>query len=91
MVALGGMLGQREGLFEGVRLRLGQGGRAGRAVSQQAVDVSTQRGQRIFFLDGAQYVQRNDVAGAFPDGAQMGVAHQARFSPFFDVAAAPAP
>ena len=50
----------------------------------------TQGLQCAFAFDSAQYVLRDDVAGAFPDRAEVGVAYQPRVAPFFDVARAPA-
>ena len=52
--------------------------------------AAAQRRQRAFAADRAQHVERDDVAGAFPDRAQVRVAHQPRVGPFLDVAAAAA-
>ena len=79
-----------EAALDGVLLRGGQRVRARHAFGQQLVDVAAQGRQRVFAVDGAQHVQRDDVAGAFPDREPRCVAHQARLGPFLDVAAAAA-
>ena len=57
-------------------------------VGQLAVHMLAPDGQGVFAHDGAHHVQRHDVAGAFPDRAQVRVAHDARVAPLFDVTAA---
>ncbi|ATH41953.1 hypothetical protein BHR52_01310 [Bordetella pertussis] len=86
----GRVRGQRIGAVEGARLRRRQLGRARRAGGQQGLHMALQRRQGVGLADSAQYVQRHDVAGAFPDRAEMRIAHQARLDPFFDIAAAAA-
>ncbi|MCY1184637.1 hypothetical protein D9M73_253470 [compost metagenome] len=46
--------------------------------------------QGLFAGDRAGDVQRHDVAGAFPDRTEVGIAHQARVAPLLDVADAAA-
>ena len=41
--------------------------------------------QRTFAADGADHIQRHDVAGALPDRAQVRVAHQPRSAWSFNV------
>ena len=60
-----------------------------RGVDQPA-QVVAQRRQGVVTLDRAQHVERDDVAGAFPDRAEVGVTHQPGVAPFLDVAAAAA-
>ena len=46
--------------------------------------------ERVLAGGGAKDVEGDDVAGAFPNGAEMGVAQQAGVGPLLDVAAAAA-
>ena len=64
--------------------------RVQRRFGKQGAQVRGQRAQGVVAADGAQHVERNDVAGAFPDRAQHRVAHAPRVAPFLDVAAAAA-
>ena len=67
MVTGGGIGGQREGALDHPGLR-GRDLGAGRiAIGDQGIDMRTQRRQRVVAPDGAQDVERDDVAGALPD------------------------
>ncbi|MNG01828.1 hypothetical protein D3C84_848240 [compost metagenome] len=54
-------------------------------LGEQLLQVALQGSQGILAGDGAGDVQRDYVAGAFPDRAEVGVAHQARIAPLLDV------
>jgi hypothetical protein len=61
------------------------------AVIKPRMQICGKRGFRAVTADGApQCVQRDDVAGAFPDRAEMGVTQQPRGRELLDIAGAAA-
>ncbi len=58
--------------------------------AEQILQIRAQRFERAVPFRRARDVERDDVAGAFPDRTEMRVAHETRVAPFFDVARAAA-
>ena len=58
--------------------------------ARQIIQLSRQCIECAFAPDCAQHVLRDDIAGAFPNRAEVCIARQARIRPFFDVAGAAA-
>ena len=62
-----------------------------RGLVQQFAEGRGERAMRTAFPHGARDdIERIDVAGAFPEHADMGIAHQPRVDPFLDIAIAAA-
>src|SRR5436305_12453231 len=60
--------------------------RHGGAVVEPCMQIGRERALRAMTADGAlERIERDDVAGAFPDRAKMGIAQQSAGGEFLDV------